>query len=387
MSNFSSLDKLLGTTDGMTVLRNNTAQDDGVDTVTGVDWFTFNGVVASNIYVSGNSFVGFGSNSEHLKVCRRDGKMCYLYRQEGTIGSTKFLKIRWQGYTRYNQTSTTYALIWELFLFDDGGMYLNLVQVPTDSSYLGTNQLVCGSKTYNFTVVVSTPVYYSFFYDESGIYTVSNEVYPIIVDHVPSGAIEFSTEFIRQIESVAGSKIFWESDVPVGTSLKVYSKLSNDSYSQCINGGSIAGIITGANLSNETLHIKVEMLTEDSKSTPTLANLFVQLLNTGDDHVLLLEFGKGNVRSIQNAAGDIDIAYAGGTLLGLGGAVAPFEVSFTPEGLLAKNNPNDCEHIEILSVNVSSNLKRIRYSSTLESEHINIGNVEVVSKLTNINDI
>ena len=98
MANFSSLTLLLNTTEGMTVLRNNVAQDDGVDTIVGVDWFKFNNITASNIYASGNSFIGFGANAEHLKVCRRDTKMFYLYRQEGTIGNTKFLKIRWEGY-------------------------------------------------------------------------------------------------------------------------------------------------------------------------------------------------------------------------------------------------------------------------------------------------
>ena len=387
MGNFSSLDELLNTTNGMTALRNNVAQNDGVDTVTGVDWFTFNGAIASTIYVSGNSFVGFGSNSEHLKICRRDGKMYYLYRQEGTVGNQKFLKIRWQGYTRYNYTSTEYALIWELFLFDDNGFYINLVAVPTNSSYLGTSQLVCGSKTYNFSIAAGNPINYSFLCDESGTFTVSNEPYPIVVNYVSSGSIEFATQFIRQINSVVGSKIFWESELPVGTTLKVSSKLSNGNYSQCTNGGSVVGILTGADLSNETLYIKVEMSTEDAKFTPTLANLFVQLLNTGDDRILILEFDKGNIRSIQNAVGNVDIAYAGGTLIGAGGAVAPFEISFTPEGLLAKNNPSDCEHIEVANVKSNVNLIRVYYTSTQLIENVSITDVKATGILTHINDI
>ena len=47
----------------MEVIRNNSKNDDGVDTLAGVDWFTFNGKVSSNIYVSGNMFLGFGTNS------------------------------------------------------------------------------------------------------------------------------------------------------------------------------------------------------------------------------------------------------------------------------------------------------------------------------------
>ena len=246
MADFSSLSQLLNTTDGMTVLRNNSAQDDGVDTVTGVDWFTFNGVVASKLYVSGNSFVGFGSNAEHLKICRRDGKMWYLYRQEGTIGNTQFLKIRWQGYTWYSQTSATYALIWELFLFDDGGLYLNIVTVPSNSSYLGTSQLICGSKTYDFTVATSTPVDYSFLPDGSGQFVLSEEEYPVLVNHVSSGSIEFSTPILQTIDVLVGSKITWNEDLPEGTSLAVYSRLSSEGYGLCTNGGSLFGVKPGS---------------------------------------------------------------------------------------------------------------------------------------------
>lgn len=387
MADFSSLSQLLNTTDGMTILRNNSAQDDGVDTVTGVDWFAFNGVVASKIYVSGNSFVGFGSNAEHLKICRRDGKMWYLYRQEGTIGNVQFLKIRWQGYTQYNQTSTTYALIWELFLFDDGGLYLNIVTVPSNSSYLGTSQLICGSKTYNFTVATSTPVDYSFLPDGSGQFVLSEEEYPVIVNHVSSGSIEFSTSILQTIDVLAGSKITWTENLPEGTSISVYSRLSSGSYGLCTNGGSLSGVKPGSD-SAETLFLKVEMSTTDPLLTPTLSDLFVQLLAQGDDHVLILSFDSGNVNSIQNAVGDIEVAYDGsGTLKGQGGPVLAFEKRFAPKGLDPKNNPNDAEHISISSIVSIGTLKQVYYTNGSESEHVCVSNMSAVGALISIDDI
>ena len=388
MADFSNLSQLLNTTEGMTVLRNNSAQDDGVDTVTGVDWFTFNGVVASNLYVSGNSFVGFGSNAEHLKICRRDGKMWYLYRQEGTIGNVQFLKIRWQGYTWYSQTSETYALIWELFLFDDGGLYLNIVTVPSDSSYLGTSQLICGSKTYNFTVATSTPVDYSFLPDGSGQFVLSEEEYPVLANHVSSGSIEFSTQVLQTIDVLTGSKITWTENLPEGTSISVYSRLSSGSYGLCTNGGSLSGVKPGSDYSAETLFLRVEMSTTDPLRTPTLSDLFVQLLAQGDDHVLILSFDPGNVNSIQNAVGNIEVAYDGsGTLMGQGGPVLAFEKTFTPVDLDPKNNPHDAEHVEMAGISVIGLLTKIYYTSALGSEHVVLSDVEAIGTLTHIDDI
>lgn len=388
MANFSTLDELLNTTSGMTILRNNSGQDDGVDTVTGASWFTFNGVVASTLYVSGNSFVGFGSNAEHLKVCRRDGKMYYLYRQEGTIGNKKFLKIRWQGYTRYNSSTSEYALVWELFLFDDGGLYLNIITVPSNSSYLGTSQLICGSRTYSFTVSASVAVDYSFLPDGSGGFTLSEDKYPVQVNHVSSGYIEFATDLLQRAGSLAASKITWLEDVPEGTSLSVFSKVSSGSYGLCSNGGSLFGVKPGSDYSNETLFLKVEMSTEDPLLTPSLSDLFVQILGMGDDHILVLSFNPGNVNSIQNAVGEVQVSYDGsGSLKGLGGPVLAFDKAFTPVGLDPKNNPHDVEHLDVSEISAVSKLLRVYYHNTKADEHIGITSITSTCALIPISDI
>jgi hypothetical protein len=156
--NYNSVEEILnaGTTN-MTILRNNVKQDDGTDSITGATWLTYNGSVVNTIYASGNSFLGFGSSTEHLKVNRRDGAMWYLYREEGTLYNYyKFIKIRWEGYTAYNQTSSSYKLIYDVILWDTGDISLHMVNMPTMYAN-GTYSLVTSQNTYTYTISSSSP--------------------------------------------------------------------------------------------------------------------------------------------------------------------------------------------------------------------------------------
>lgn len=164
------LDAYINTTVGMEVLVNNTKEDDNTIIIQGVDWFAYNNVPITNLYASGNHWIGIGSNAEHLKVCRRDGAMYNLYRQEGLLYDYyHFLKIRWEGYTYYSSTSDAYALKYEFFLFDTGDMFLNVIQTPTNSGYIGTSQLICGSNTYSLEIPSnSTPMITFTHQDDTG---------------------------------------------------------------------------------------------------------------------------------------------------------------------------------------------------------------------------
>lgn len=159
MADFNSLQELLNTTEGMTAIRSNSKNDSSSDTISdsGVPWFKFNGSAISKIQVNGDSLTYFnGSTSYGIKVCNRDGASHYVYSQEGTIkGKISFIKIRWEGYTYYSSTSSNYALKYELFLFSDNRMFLNVIQSPTSSSYLGSSQVVCGTSTQGFTIGVN----------------------------------------------------------------------------------------------------------------------------------------------------------------------------------------------------------------------------------------
>lgn len=157
------LAKLMGVTSNMELIRNS-KNDDGTDNFKGVDWFLFNGIAAERVYISGNNWLGLGVSSEQLKVCRRDGATWVIRRIEHVLSNGhRFLKFEIEGYTYYSSTSSTYRLVYEVYLFDDNSMFLNIITTPTSSSYMGTSCLVCNGVTTNFSVAANTPDMYSFY--------------------------------------------------------------------------------------------------------------------------------------------------------------------------------------------------------------------------------
>lgn len=150
MADYTSILDIVAGISNATQLRTNSKQDDGTDTITGVDWFSYNGTVCNNIYASGNGWIGLGSSNEHLKVNRRDQAMWNLWREEGTFStlfnSYRFLRIRWNGYTAYSSTSDSAKLTFDVLLFDTGDIMLYFVDIPTQY-YDGTFSL--GSLTYD----------------------------------------------------------------------------------------------------------------------------------------------------------------------------------------------------------------------------------------------
>lgn len=176
MANYESIASLLeaGTTN-MEVIRDNNPNDDGTDSVTGVDWFTFNSKVVSTVYVSGNTYFGFGENSEHLKVDRRDAKVYYIWREEGEVHTHKFLKIRWKGYSQYNTTSSDYLLEYDVVMFDDMSILLHMVNIPTSANN-GVYSLTNSAGTITYTVTTENPNV-TFVYDTStNSYTAVNSI-------------------------------------------------------------------------------------------------------------------------------------------------------------------------------------------------------------------
>lgn len=157
MADYESIASLLeADTDNMEVIRDNNPNDDGIDSVTGVDWFTYNNKVVSTVYVSGNTWFGFGENSEHLKVDRRDTKVCYVWREEGEVHGHKFLKIRWKGYSHYGSESSDCLLEYDVIMFDDMSILLHMVNIPTSYND-GTYSLTNSTGTITYTVTVESP--------------------------------------------------------------------------------------------------------------------------------------------------------------------------------------------------------------------------------------
>ena len=154
MFDYGTIDDLLKCTEHMEILRNNSLQDDGTDTVKGVDWFQYKGKTASTLYVSGNSWIGFGENTEQLKIVRRDTDLMTLRREEGTIwGTYKFLRIRWEGYSVHGNRIDATRMVWDAILFDTGEICVSFDTIPTNSSYLADSSLVTGDGTISFTAL------------------------------------------------------------------------------------------------------------------------------------------------------------------------------------------------------------------------------------------
>lgn len=177
MINYHSIEQIIqiGTSMSETLI-NNVGYDDNVYTATGCNWFNFNGTVSSNIYVSGNTWFGFGNSSEHLRVNRRDAKMWYLYREEGTLYNYyHFLKFRWDGYSAYSQTSDSYKLTYDVILFNTGDICLHMVKIPI-SNYDGSFILTYGSNSLTYTKPTMDNPYVTFYKQEDGSYIAKNEL-------------------------------------------------------------------------------------------------------------------------------------------------------------------------------------------------------------------
>lgn len=182
VADYITINELFEDTDNMTVVRDNAGNDDGTDTLAGADWFIYNGVTAQNIFVSGNSWMGIGSNAEQVKVHRRDGKVWTIRREEGTIyGYYRFLRIRWEGYAQHSSTSADVRLIWDLLLIDTGDIVLNFETLPTNTSYYGECTLATGAGNISFTPVVGEMIAF-LHQDATGTAFVLSADLPVLLD-------------------------------------------------------------------------------------------------------------------------------------------------------------------------------------------------------------
>lgn len=186
MADTVSFDSLLNTKVEMAAIVSNTKHDDDVVNVTGVDWFTYAGKTASTIYVSGDNCIGFGQNSKQLKIWNRDGAIYYVYRQEGTLDSGKrFLKIRVEGYVYYSSTSSSYALKYEVFLIEGQTLFINIIQHPTNSRYIGTSSITDGTNSASLNITVNSKVpLYILVKNAGNAQTISYERYVEVVTEI-----------------------------------------------------------------------------------------------------------------------------------------------------------------------------------------------------------
>lgn len=160
----------INTTENMDYISNG-YNDDGTFTTEGLDGFLFNGIAANPMYISSNHWIGFGTGAEQLRILRRDGCSTAIYRQLGeTTNGLQFLKIRFEGYTAYNNRVDETRLIFELFLLSNNDMFLNVIQTPTNAGYLGTSDLICGGTTTPLTLADGSGggTQVSFYHEDDG---------------------------------------------------------------------------------------------------------------------------------------------------------------------------------------------------------------------------
>ena len=124
---------LLNTTDGMTQVNDSTVQSKTLE-VEGTTWYHYAGNTVSKLYINGKGYIGFGADTEHLQMfCATSAMNIYeVYRQEGSLSTgTKFLKLRIKG-EYYRSSSSKYAYEYEVFLFDDGNIFVYIIKIAKD---------------------------------------------------------------------------------------------------------------------------------------------------------------------------------------------------------------------------------------------------------------
>ena len=386
MANYSSVEDIFATIENATVIRNNSKNDDGVDTIAGVDWFTYNGTVCSNIYASGNMFIGLGANSGHLKVNNRDGASYYIWREEGTLYNFyKFLRIRWQGYAVYNSSLTSYLQTFDVILWDTGDISLHMVNVPT-SYYNGTFTL--GSLSYTKPTTDAPDV--TFKYQGNNTYVAEYSIIDIARKlYLSRGECEIEINGFENITQFLEGKIKADLDIPEGTEVKMFAKINDNEYVEYENNSDILFIDSGFDLSTSSLFVKFVLSTTDELLTPMIKGLDITIRDFSDQNIVLLTLASGNINSFQNAAGDVTVSYDGsGTLTGYGGPVAAFEVSFNPKDLIPKVPFNNIEHVTLSDVFINANLIRtIRADTKAKDEHVTLAGIEIVASLTHVDNI
>lgn len=134
LNEYSSVEDIVSGVDNAKQTRTNSKLDDGSDSVIGVDFFTYNGNAVNNVYLNGNSYIGFGSDTADLKVNNRDNAMYNCWREEGTLNGVRFLRVRWGGYANYNVQYDEYKLTYDVLMFETGDICLYMADIPTSNN-------------------------------------------------------------------------------------------------------------------------------------------------------------------------------------------------------------------------------------------------------------
>ncbi|MFU0800195.1 MAG: Tail fiber [Xylanivirga thermophila] len=113
-----------------------TRNDDSTVTLPDMGFdFMYNGDLTRTIYTSGNSWIGIGSSSEHIKINRRDTSYNNLYYSREEENGYKLFRVRFEGNSTYNGWGSN-NLVWEVSFYETGVIQIVIEKTPntgTDS--------------------------------------------------------------------------------------------------------------------------------------------------------------------------------------------------------------------------------------------------------------
>ena len=164
----SWLSSYVNTETGMTALVSSRV-DDGWYEISNAVNFTIDGATSTNIYIDTNSVFAFadtqpstsGRNQAYnLNICRRDGQAMSIKYQVIESGSNKAVKVRYNGYTEYQQSYQTeeYSNEYEVFFTNANEIYINTIKQPTHTytSGLIDTSIKDSGTTVSFSLIADT---------------------------------------------------------------------------------------------------------------------------------------------------------------------------------------------------------------------------------------
>lgn len=114
---------------GMTLY--GTRNDDSTITLPDMGFdFMYNGDLIRTIYANGNSWIGIGSSSEHIKINRRDTSYNSLYHSKEIENGYKLFRIRFEGNDVWNGWGSN-NLVWEVSFYETGVIQIVIEKTPS----------------------------------------------------------------------------------------------------------------------------------------------------------------------------------------------------------------------------------------------------------------
>lgn len=389
MANYGSLAEAIeaGLTN-MTVIHSG-RDDDGVYdfNLTDVDWFVFNSTTITKIKVSSNSFLAFTTNNsyvENLCVNRTDAQSEMLAGEIGMINRYKFIKIRWAGYSHYASSyfgNEDYAQRYDLFIFNNGTMYLHFFDVPL-LNLSGNDYLLCNSIQTRFNIVANTPI--DLIFTSADPITGTNwsvkEGIPVLNPFETHGEALWHFAYDSPITKILGS---WTEGITEGvSSVTVKYSLDGVAFVPMTNG-----VTYQVETDSTDLYLKIELDTTDEYVDARITDFLLTVRSINDSRHLVLEMAP--TERINNAVGLVTVTYdkTNGNLQGEDGEVENFTRQFTPVDILLKPNPMVTENVEIAGIQGTGTRTRVYYTDVYTSENVRIANITAIGTRTNVKDL